>query len=273
VLAGCGLAFYDGQFRLGPALAALLGALFIQVGANFSNDLFDYQKGVDTHERLGPTRVTQAGLLTQAQVRAGTLLVFGLAGLCGVYLALVSGWVVVVIGLLSIAAAVAYTAGPYPLGYNGLGEVFVFLFFGVAAVAGTYYVQARSVSLAVFALSFPIGCLVVNILVVNNLRDIPTDLASGKRSLSVRFGARWTQREYLVITLLAYLAPLIMSLSRLLPVWVLLTWFSLPLAARLVRSVYRDSGRALNPTLAGSGQLELYYALLLVLGLLLARVL
>ena len=145
VLAASGLAFFDGHFRLGPALAALLGALLIQVGANFSNDLFDYQKGVDTHERLGPTRVTQAGLLTQAQVRVGALLVFALAGLCGVYLALVSGWVVVAIGLLSIAAAVAYTAGPYPLGYNGLGEVFVFLFFGVAAVAGTYYVQARSV--------------------------------------------------------------------------------------------------------------------------------
>lgn len=272
VLAASGLAFFDGVFRLGPALAALLGALLIQVGANFSNDLFDYQKGVDTHERMGPTRVTQAGLLSQAQVRAGTLVVFGLAGLCGVYLALVSGWPVVVIGLLSVVAALAYTGGPYPLGYNGLGEVFVFLFFGVAAVAGTYYVQARSFSLAAFALSFPIGCLVVNILVVNNLRDIPTDRASGKRSLSVRFGVQWTRREYLVILLLAYLAPLIMAISRLLPAWVLLTWLSLPVAARLVRSIYHDEGRALNPTLGGTGQIELYYALLFVLGLVIARI-
>ncbi len=271
VVAGSALAYHDGVFNALPALAALLGALLIQVGANFANDLFDYQKGVDTSQRLGPLRVTQAGLLSQREVAAGAGVVFALASLCGVYLTLVSGWPVVAIGLLSILAALAYTGGPRPYGYIGLGELFVFLFFGLAAVGGAYYVQARQVTLPAIAIAIPVGFLVVNILVVNNLRDIPTDRETGKRTLAVRYGEAWTRREYLVILGLAYLSPLLIALSGILSAWVLLTWASLPLALRLVRSIWRDTGRALNRTLAGSGQLELVFCLLLSLGLVIAR--
>jgi len=272
VIAASALAFYHGKFSLIPALAALLGALFIQIGANYSNDLFDFQKGVDTSQRVGPTRVTQAGLLSQREVAVGTATVFGLAALCGVYLAWVSGWPVIAIGVLSILAALAYTGGPYPLGYNGLGEVFVFLFFGVAAVVGTYYVQAREAAPAAFALAIPVGLLVVNILVVNNLRDIETDRSTGKHTLAVRNGPEWTRSEYLAVLSLAYLSPALIALSGLLPAWVLASWASLPLAVRLVRSVWAETGRALNHTLAATGQLELVFCLLIALGLVVAAV-
>jgi 1,4-dihydroxy-2-naphthoate polyprenyltransferase len=272
VLAASALAFHAGKFALVPALAALFGALLIQIGANFSNDLFDFKQGVDTQQRMGPTRVTQAGLLSQTQMIFGTILVFGFAAVCGVYLTWVAGWAVIVMGLLSIAAALAYTAGPYPLGYNGLGEVFVFLFFGLVAVMGTYYVQAHEVTLAAFAVSIPIGLLVVNILVVNNLRDIPTDRLTGKRTLAVRFGAAWTRDEYLVVVGVAYLVPLLGALAGLLPWWGLLSWFSIPNAVQLVENVFHEEGRALNQTLAGSGQLVLFYALLFSVGMLIARV-
>lgn len=271
VVVGSALAFYHGVFDPLPALAALVGALLIQIGANYANDLFDYQKGVDTSKRLGPLRVTQAGLLSQHAVAMGTAAVFALAALCGVYLALVSGWPVIAIGLLSILAALAYTGGPRPYGYSGLGELFVFLFFGLAAVGGTYYVQARQIDLAAIAVAFPVGFLVVAILVVNNLRDIPTDTETGKRTLAVRYGPAWTRREYLSFLGLAYLSPLLIALSGLLPPWVLLAWLSFPLAVRLARSIHRDTGRVLNRTLAGTGQLELVFCLLLSLGLVLAR--
>jgi len=271
VIAASALAFYDGAFRWDAALAALLGALFLQIGANFANDVYDFQKGADTSQRVGPTRVTQAGLLTPAQVKMGMAVVFGLAALCGVYLTLISGWLVILIGVLSIISAILYTAGPYPLGYNGLGEVFVYLFFGLAAVAGTYYVHTRTVTLTAVALSVPIGALVVNILVVNNLRDIPTDTLSGKRTLAVRFGADWTRKEYLSLLVLAYLAPLLMTLSGLVSPWILLCWLSIPRAVPLMREIATRSGRALNHTLAGTGQLELLYCLLMAVGLTLAK--
>ena len=249
----------------------MMGALFIQIGANYANDLFDYQKGADNAHRLGPLRVTQAGLLSEREMALGTAVVFALAALCGVYLIFVAGWPVAAIGLASILAALAYTGGPRPYGYSGWGEIFVFLFFGLAAVVGSYYVQARQVNLAAVAASFPVGFLVVNILVVNNLRDIPTDRASGKRTLAARFGEAWARREYLVILVLAYLSAGILSLSGLFTGWVLLSWASLPLAMRLARAVWRDSGRALNASLAGSGQLELVFCLLFSLGLLLQK--
>nr|HMN63133.1 1,4-dihydroxy-2-naphthoate octaprenyltransferase [Anaerolinea sp.] len=210
--------------------------------------------------------------LSQREVAVGTGMVFGLAALCGAYLAWVSGWPVIAIGALSILAALAYTGGPYPLGYNGLGEVFVFLFFGVAAVVGTYYVQAREASPAAFALAIPVGLLVVNILVVNNLRDIETDRSTGKHTLAVRYGAEWTRDEYLAVLSLAYLSLALIALSGLLPVWVMASWASLPLAVGLVRSVWTDTGRALNRTLAATGRLELIFCLLTAIGLVVAAV-
>ncbi len=270
VIVGTALAIADGRFRWGPALAALLGALLLQIAANLANDVFDYHKGADTEQRLGPTRVTQAGLLPPHQVMIGMWVVFGLAALIGLYLTWAAGWPVVAIGLLSIAAAVAYTGGPFPLGYHGLGEIAVFIFFGLAAVCGTYYVQAQSLTLAVVLSAVPMGLLSSAILAVNNLRDIETDRAAGKHTLAARFGLRWARFEYLAYLAGAYLIPLIMIVLKLAPWTVLLTLGSVPLAVRLVRQVWGEQGRPLNAVLAGTGQLELVYALLLGLGLIIS---
>jgi 1,4-dihydroxy-2-naphthoate octaprenyltransferase len=268
VIAATGLAIHAGKFSPLPALACLLAAVLLQIGANFANDVFDYKKGADTHERLGPTRVTQAGLLTPRQVYAGMAVVFGLAALLGVYLAFVAGWVIIAIGVFSILAALAYTGGPYPLGYHGLGEVFVFLFFGPIAVCGTYFAQAKAFSASSLWVAIPMGLLTIAILVVNNLRDIDTDRAGGKRSLSVRFGAEWTRKEYIGVIGAAYLFPAAMWLSGNASAWVMLTWLSLPYFISLVQTIYRHTGRPLNQALAGTGQLELLFGLLFFAGLL-----
>ena len=266
VFVGTAVALSDGVFRLGPALAALLGALLIQIGTNFANDVFDFKKGADTTERLGPLRVTQAGLLKPGQVMLGMWLTFGLATLVGVYLVIVGGWPIVVIGLLSIVSGIAYTGGPYPLGYNGLGDIFVFLFFGLIAVCGTYYVQAGTLSAAVIWASIPVGLLATAILVVNNLRDIETDRAAGKRTLAVRFGAGGAQIEYLLMLAGSYAVPLFMWLLGISSAWVLLTWLSLPLVRPLVQQIMNQTGRPLNQALAGTARLELVFSLLFSVG-------
>ena len=269
VLVGTAAAVADEVFRSGPALAALAGALLLQIGANIANDYFDFKKGADTEERVGPLRVTQARLLTPHQVVIGMALVFGLAALVGVYLILAGGWPVALIGVLAILAALAYTGGPYPLGYNGLGEVFVFLFFGLAAVCGTYYVQAQVLSAAVLWAALPLGALAMAVLAVNNLRDIATDRASGKRTLAVRLGEPGAVKEYWSFLGLAYLAPLVAFLFGAVSVGVLLTWVSLPLAVRLGQQVDVLRGRQLNAILARTSQLELVFAVLFGLGLVL----
>ncbi|MGI8689584.1 MAG: 1,4-dihydroxy-2-naphthoate polyprenyltransferase [Thermomicrobiales bacterium] len=268
VVVGTGAAIGTGQFRFFPALAALIGALLLQIGANFANDLFDFLRGADTAERVGPLRVTQAGLLTPRQVRAGMCVVFGAAALIGVSLIVAGGWPVVLIGLTAIFAAIAYTGGPFPLGYHGLGELFVFLFFGLAAVGGTYEVQARAVHAVAWWAALPMGLLAVAIIVVNNLRDIATDRAAGKRTLAVRFGERGTQAEYIALLVIAYLIPFLMWVTGVVvSAWVVLTLLSLPLAPSLVCSLRRERGRALNGVLAGTARLELVYGLLFALGL------
>lgn len=269
VIVGTAAAIADGKFQVLPALSALLGALLLQIGANFANDVGDFHKGADTHERQGPLRVTQAGLLKPQQVVVGMWVTFGLAALVGIYLAAVAGWPVVLIGVLSILAALAYTGGPFPLGYNGLGELFVFLFFGLAAVAGTYFVQAGSVTALALWVSVPMGLLAVDILVVNNLRDIETDRAAGKKTLAVRLGAGGARLEYLVCLVGAYAISIVIWLVGLTSPWVLLAWLSLPLALPLVRLIYREKGSVLNQGLAGTGRLELAFALLFSLGLIL----
>src|SRR5690606_23925593 len=187
--------------------AALICALLIQIGTNFANDVFDYQKGTDTQERTGPLRVTQAGLLTPRQVFRGMCLVFGLAFLIGLYLIAVGGWPILVIGLLSILSGIAYTGGPYPLGYHGLGDLFVFIFFGPVAVCGTYYVQALEWSWLALISSVPVGLLSVAILIVNNYRDRHTDVKAGKRTLAVRLGGKLTRWQYGLTLALAYIVP------------------------------------------------------------------
>jgi len=277
VVTGTALAWRDGQFHPGAALAALCVALLLQIGSNLANDVYDYERGADAGERHGPLRVTQAGLLTPAQVKAGMWVVFGLAALLGLYLAWQrglpgrAGWTVVLVGLAAILAAVAYTGGPFPLGYYGLGDLFVFLFFGLAAVAGTYYVQAGRVSAQAWWMSQPIGWLIVNILVVNNLRDIAADNMAGKRTLAVRWGERGARLEYALLLAASYLILPLLVAVRVLPWGSLLAWLSLPLGWRSLQIVLKQQGRPLNAALAGSGQTVLLYSVMFFLGLALAH--
>jgi 1,4-dihydroxy-2-naphthoate octaprenyltransferase len=201
------------------------------------------------------------------------VVVFGVATLLGIYLVSEAGWPVIAIGLSSILAAIAYTGGPLPLGYYGLGDLTVFIFFGLVAVCGSYYVQAGSVSTSAVWSAIPMGLLTVSILVVNNLRDIENDRKVGKKTLAVFLGARGAQWEYTLCFVGAYLIPLIMGILGVTSFWVLLTWLSLPLAVRLVRTIYRESGRPLNEALASTGRLELGYSILFGLGLVLTGIL
>jgi 1,4-dihydroxy-2-naphthoate polyprenyltransferase len=271
VIVGAGVAIQQGGFRLGPAVAALLGALFLQIAANYANDVYDFQKGVDTHARLGPTRVTQAGLFTPRQTLTGMWLFFGLAGLCGVYLALQAGWPVIVTGLLAILIAIAYTGGPFPLGYNGLGEIFVFLFFGLVAVCGTVFVQMHQIPAIAIWAAIPMGLLADGILSMNNLRDLETDRESGKRTIAARYGLGIARAVYAIELGLAFLAPLLMVILGIAPIGVLLSWGAILLAIPLVRLAYAVRGRPLNQALAGTGQMELVFGVLLAIGLMIGR--
>jgi 1,4-dihydroxy-2-naphthoate polyprenyltransferase len=267
VIIGSALAWRDGFFRLDAALACLLAALFLQIGSNLANDVFDFERGTDTPERLGPTRVTQAGLLTPSQVKAGMIVVFALATMFGLYLAWLGGWPIIIIGIAAILSAIAYTGGPFPLGYYGLGDLFVFLFFGLASVAGTYYAQAGFVSAAAWWMSIPAGLMITAILVVNNLRDLESDTKAGKHTLAVRLGEQGTKIQYLICMIAAYLViPLVASMG-LVPWLALLAWSSLPLAIRTARVVLTQRGRPLNVALAGTGQIALFFSILFWIGL------
>ncbi|MEZ4369204.1 MAG: 1,4-dihydroxy-2-naphthoate polyprenyltransferase [Polyangiaceae bacterium] len=264
VLVGTACAFLAGGFKLGPALAALVGAGLLQIGSNFANDVFDYEKGADTEERLGPTRAVQAGLVSPAGMKRGMWLVFALALVVGIYLTWVAGPVIIVIGLCSIAAAIAYTGGPYPLGYHGLGDVFVMLFFGFVAVLGTIYVQLHALTRLGWLASIPVGALATAILVVNNVRDCDTDREAGKRTLAVRFGKRAGIAEYILLYAVSYLVPPLLWLGAgfanpgvsaegaaqaALKPWVMLPWLALPLAIKNVGAMLRD----LRPQALGAG--------------------
>lgn len=267
VVTGSALAWRDGFFRLDAALACLFTALFLQIGSNLANDVFDYERGTDTPERLGPVRVTQAGLLTPSQVKFGMYLAFALAALLGLYLAWLGGWPILIVGLAAIISAIAYTGGPFPLGYYGLGDLFVFIFFGLASVAGTYYVQAKSFSAAAWWMAIPPGLIITAILVVNNLRDLENDRRAGKHTLAVILGEGASKREYSICVVVAYLVIPIAILLGVIPWTSLLTWLSLPLAIKTARIVFTQKGRPLNGALAGTGQLALLFSLLFWVGL------
>ena len=267
VITGSALAWYDGFFRADAALVCLLTALLLQIGSNLANDVFDFERGTDTAERAGPIRVTQAGLLTPSQVKMGMLVVFGLAGLCGLYLAWLGGWPIILLGIAAIVSAIAYTGGPFPLGYYGLGDLFVFLFFGLASVAGTYFIQAGYVSPAAWWMAVPPGLIITAILVVNNLRDLENDRKAGKRTLAVILGEKGTRAEYLICMLAAYLVIPLAALGGLIPWSSLITWVSLPIAVRTARVVFTQKGRPLNAALAGTGQVALFFSILFWIGL------
>jgi len=269
VLVGSACAFASGGFRLGPALAALVGALLLQIGANFANDVYDYEKGADTAERLGPTRAVQAGLISPGAMKRGMYVVFAVSLLIGAYLTAVAGPIILAIGLVSIASAIAYTGGPYPLGYNGLGDVFVFVFFGLVAVCGTVLVQVGTVPPLALWCSLPVGALATAILVVNNLRDAEQDAKVGKRTLAVRFGTRAVIYEYGLLLAIAYAVPLFLATSSARGRFVLLPLLTLPLARRLMRAVATERGRDLNARLAGTAKLLLLFGLTFALGIVL----
>ncbi len=271
VLVGTSLAGTGGVFHPLRFVAALLGALLIQVGANLSNDYSDARRGADAEDRLGPVRVTAGGLVPPRQVLIATYVTFGLAILCGVYLVAVAGWQLLLVGAASIVAGVLYTGGPRPYGYEGLGELFVFLFFGIVAVAGSYFVQTERLVWEAFALAVPVGLLASAVLVVNNVRDLETDRRTGKRTLAVRLGRERTRGLFATMVYGAFLlAPVTWIFGPLAP-WVLLPLLALPLAAPIVRTVKtRTDGPSLNEALAGAGRLELVFCILLSAGILLS---
>ncbi len=269
VVVATALAARAGALHLPSACLALCAALLIQIGANYANDLYDHERGADVPGRLGPTRVTSAGLLSPRAVRLGMWAIFGLAGVCGLYLIARGGWPIVVIGLASIAAAIIYTGGPFPIGYHGLGDLFAFLFFGVAAVVGTYYVQALTVSREAWAAALPMGALVTAILVVNNVRDLETDRAVGKRTLAVILGRQAACVEYALLLVVAYLMLPVFWLGLGMGPWALLPLVTAPQAVRLARALYLERpGPALNRLLAGTAQLLLFYAVSFAIGVL-----
>jgi 1,4-dihydroxy-2-naphthoate octaprenyltransferase len=272
VLVGTALAGYLHIFHPLRFIAALLGSVFIQIGANLSNDYSDAHRGADTEDRLGPVRVTAGGLVPPRQVLIATYVTFGLAVLCGVYLIAVAGWQLLLIGVASIIAGVLYTGGPRPYGYEGLGEVFVFLFFGIAAVAGSYFAQVRDFSWESLVLSAPIGLIAAAVLVVNNTRDIDTDRRANKRTLAVRLGRERSRRIYATMVLIAYPIVLIPWVFGPLKAWLLLPFLTLPIAAGVIRIVASHSdGPSLNRALAKTGQLQLLFCVLLSAALLLSR--
>jgi 1,4-dihydroxy-2-naphthoate octaprenyltransferase len=271
VLVGTALAASENEFHVLPFLAALVGSTFIQIGTNLSNDYSDARRGADTEDRLGPVRVTAGGLMPPRHVLAGTYIAFGIAVAAGLYLAAVAGWELLVVGVASILAGVLYTGGPRPYGYEGLGELFVFVFFGIVAVVGSYYVQTEELRWEAFALAVPVGLLSSAILVVNNVRDIDTDRRAGKRTLAVKLGRERARLLFTAMVVLSFAAPVAtLALGGLTP-WLLISLAALPLGVPLIRTVSsRSDGLALNRALAGTGRLLAVFSVLLSAGVLLS---
>jgi 1,4-dihydroxy-2-naphthoate polyprenyltransferase len=273
VLVGTALSATERDLHVGGFVAALLGAIFIQVGTNLSNDYSDARRGADTEDRLGPVRVTAGGLVPPRQVLIATAVAFGVAVLAGSYLIATAGWELLAVGAASILAGILYTGGPRPYGYEGLGEVFVFLFFGVVAVAGSYFAQTETLAWEALVLAVPVGLLASAILVVNNVRDLETDRRAGKRTLAVRLGRERSRVLYAAMVAGAFVtAPLPWLLgSADVSAWVLLCWLAAPLAVPVVQTVRtRTDGPSLNGALAGTGRLQLAFCVLLSAGLLLS---
>ncbi len=266
VMVGTGLAYHDYHFNFVTAIITFLAAICIQIGTNFSNDLSDFLKGTDATERTGPIRAAQAGLLTISQLKAGIVFIFSIAIIFGSYLAFIGGLPIIIIGITSIAAGILYTAGPYPFGYYGLGDFFVFLFFGIIAVAGTYFLQTGYVTSNSLYCGCIMGCLAAAILVVNNLRDADTDILTRKKTLAVIFGKTFSKIEFsiLVFTPYLFLIYLYLQLENL-SVW--LPIFTLPISLSLIIKIYSKTGSDLNTVLEQTAKLLFIFAILLCLGL------
>jgi len=263
VIVGTGAALHGTHtLNLPILIPTLLAALLIQIGANFANDVFDFRRGADSVDRLGPLRVTQGGLVSPNQVLMATFTAFGLAVLLGLYLVAVGGWPILAIGAVCVLSAVLYTGGPWPFGYHGLGDLVCFLTFGTLAVLGTAYLHTLSITPLDLWASIPVGCLVTAILIVNNLRDIDTDRRVGKTTLAVVLGRWGTRLEYALCVAVAYAVVVGLGVAGLVGMWWWLPLLSLPLGVWLVRFVSRTEGRPLNQALKRTGQLHLLFGLL-----------
>ncbi|MGC8774095.1 MAG: 1,4-dihydroxy-2-naphthoate polyprenyltransferase [Chlorobaculum sp.] len=271
VVIGSALAAASGVFKPLPALVALICALGIQIATNFINEIYDFRKGADTAERLGPTRTVAAGIITEQTMTRVSIALGISVFVLGMYLVAIGGWPILLIGVLSLLFAWAYTGGPFPIAYSGLGDVFVFIFFGLVAVGGTYYVQALSLPMEVLVAAAAPGAFSVCILLVNNIRDIDTDRKVGKMTLPARIGAPAARALYVALAVLAYLVPFYMINTGYSP-WCLLSLLSIPLAIGMVRTLYASEGRALNAVLAGTGKVLTVHGLLFSLGLVIPNI-
>ncbi|MCK9210975.1 MAG: 1,4-dihydroxy-2-naphthoate polyprenyltransferase [Ignavibacteriaceae bacterium] len=269
VIVGASLAFAEGKLNLFASIVALFCSILFQVGANFTNDLYDFLKGADTEKRIGPLRVLNAGLVSPLQMKIVIFFNFGLAFLLGLYLVYIGGNFILVIGLLSIIASLAYTAGPYPLAYHGLGELFVFLFFGFVGTVGTFFVNTKEISAIAFVAAIPVGALITNILVVNNYRDIEQDKAAGKNTLAVKFGKSFSRYEYLMLLFSSFLVPLLIFVKYDFRIWIFLPYITFPLAYKLILSIFKQNGTQLNSTLELTAKFSALYGLLFSLGFIL----
>ena len=267
VILGTALSYHDGIFYHFIFFMTLLAAVLIQIGANFANDVYDFEKGSDRADRMGPQRATQSGLISPTDMKKALWKIFALAIGVGFYLAYVGGWPIVIIGLASIAAAISYTGGPYPLGYHGFGDIFVFLFFGLIAVPGTYYLQTGSVTELSLWLGAVMGMLSTAILVVNNIRDMETDIVTGKKTLAVRLGKSFSQIEFSILVIFPFIIPLCMWWNTKDNMSLFITLFALPIAVHLIIQLISKSGKELNNVLAGTARFLSIFTLLLSVGL------
>jgi len=270
VLTGGTLAYVHNSFNIFTTLAALVCAFLIQVGTNFANDYFDFKKGADTDQRIGFQRASATGLIRPSQMLVATIISMSTAFILGLYLVWIGGWVILIIGILSLVFGVLYTGGPFPLGYNGLGDLFVFIFFGIVAVTGTYYVNALEWSFQSFLISIPVGALSVNILVVNNLRDIEQDRIANKKTLGVLFGENVLKAEYVIMLVISYVSVVFFWMktgnifSAILPV------FAIPLAVPALSDVlFHNDKKILNKTLEKTARFMVLFGVLLSVGLVL----
>ena len=269
VMVGSALAISQNKFTLIFSLIALLCSILIQVGTNFTNDLYDYLKGTDKEDRIGPRRVLVSGLISTSEMKLGIITVFGFAFLLGLYLVYAAGIVILIIGVISILAGFAYTAGPYPLAYNGLGDVFVFAFFGIVGTTGTYYLHLHEFSLLSFLIAVPVGALITNILVVNNYRDIEEDREADKYTLAVKLGKKFTRFQFVNSIAISYLILFIIYFKYDFTYWIFLPLISLPIAVVLIKTLQTLEGEGLNKTLELSAKYAALFGLLFSLGLIL----
>lgn len=269
VIVGTSLAINDDKLKPVAAFIALLCSLLIQVGTNFVNDLYDFLAGADKKERTGPQRAVASGIITVNEMKSGIVVSFGISFILGLYLVYITGWEILILGIVSIIAGIAYTAGPFPLAYNGLGDLASFLFFGLIGTVGTYYVQAQEISATAFWSSIPVGALITNILVINNYRDRNEDQSNGKHTLAVILGERFTRIQYVLFMIISYLILFIVYFTYKNSLFVFLPILSLPVSLKLVHMIYTLRGSELNKTLELTAKLSALYGLLFAIGILL----